>query len=34
MEILRRAESTMVKSMCGDRKNMEKLMEMLGLKKT
>ena len=36
--ILRRAERAMVRSMCGvklvDRKNMEELMEMLGLKET
>ena len=38
MTILRRTERAMVKSMCGvksvHRKNMEELMEMLGLKKT
>ena len=38
MAILRRIERAMVKSMCGvklvDRKNMEELMEMLGLKET
>ena len=36
MTILRRTERAMVRSMCGvksvDRKNMEKLIEMLGLK--
>ena len=36
--ILRRTDRAMVRSMCGvklvDRKNMEELMEMLGLKKT
>ena len=36
--ILRRTERAMVRSMCGvklvDRKNMEELVEMLGLKKT
>ena len=38
MGILRRTERSMVRSMCGvklmDRKNMEELMEMLGLKET
>ena len=38
MAILRRTERAMVRSMCGvklvDRKNMEDLMEMLGLKET
>ena len=38
MAISRRTERAMVRSMCGiklaDRKNMEELMEMLGLKKT
>ena len=38
MAILRRTEKAMVRSMCGvklmDRKNMEELIEMLGLKKT
>ena len=38
MAILRRTERAMVRSMCGvkfvDRKNMEELIEMLGLKKT
>ena len=38
MAILRRTERAMVRSMCGvklvDRKNMEELMEMLGLKET
>ena len=38
MALLRRTKRAMVRSMCGvklvDRKNMEKLMEMLGLKKT
>ena len=36
MEILRRAKRAMVKTICGvkliDRKNMDKLIEMLGLK--
>ena len=38
MAILRRTERAMVRSMCGvklvDRKNMEELMEMLGVKET
>ena len=38
MAILRRTKRAMVRSMCGvklvDRKNMEELMEILGLKKT
>ena len=38
MAILRRTERAMIRSMCGvklvDRKKMEKLMEMLGLKET